>query len=134
MKGFFRHTTLLFLLLAGGLSLVLFSMKYQVQDLNGALRSYTRSIKADHEAIHVLRGEWALLNEPQRLRALAGRYLNLAPVASSQLTTFADLPQRPGGAGGKTSVAAGWPQDTPRDPPQDTSVAGVALNRVGVRQ
>ena len=32
-SGLIRHTTVLFLLLAGGISVVLFSVKYQVQDL-----------------------------------------------------------------------------------------------------
>jgi len=66
-----RQTTLFALLVAAGLSLVLFSVKYQVQQLEAELTGIERGIVSEERAIHVLRAEWAHLNDPGRLRQLA---------------------------------------------------------------
>ncbi len=87
-----RHSTLLFLLLAGALSLALFTLKYQVQDLEDELVQLDGAIASDTQAIHVLKAEWSLLNDPARLRALSERHLNLSPVRPVQLGTLEDLP------------------------------------------
>ena len=90
--GLFRHSTVLFLLLAGGLSLVLFSVKYEVQDLEQELKDLNRAIVSDREVIHILKAEWAHLNDPERLRLVADRFFNLAPVRPDQMITLDDLP------------------------------------------
>ena len=87
--------TFVSLLLAGVLSLALFALKYQVQDLEDELVKLNRSIFADEEAIHVLKAEWSHLNNPRRLRSLARRHLGMKPVTPNQLATIADLPPRP---------------------------------------
>ncbi len=91
-----RHPALLALLLAGALSLALFSVKYQVQDLEKEFAGLNRSIVADQRAIHVLKAEWSHLNDPVRLRDLSARYLGLGPVEPEQLGRLDDLPPRPG--------------------------------------
>lgn len=90
--GVFRHTTVLFLLLAGALSLVLFSVKYQVQDLEQELKDLNRAIISDRESIHILRAEWAHLNDPDRLQVMVDRFFNLSPIQPDQMVTFDDLP------------------------------------------
>lgn len=87
-----RHTTLLAILLAAALSIVLFGVKYQVQDLEQELTSIERGILAEERAIHVLRAEWAHLNDPERLRPLAEKYLGMGPVSAAQLGTLNNLP------------------------------------------
>ena len=91
----FRHTTFLALLLAAVLSLVLFTLKHQVQELESELAQMRRSVFSDRQALRVLNAEWSHLNDPTRLRALAKRYLDLEPVEPSQLGTLDDLPDRP---------------------------------------
>jgi len=91
MSGIFRYTTTLFLLAAGGLSLVLFSVKYQVQDLEQELSDLSRAIVSDREAIHVLNAEWAYLNDPARLDAVVARFFSLKPVRPDQMVTVDDL-------------------------------------------
>ncbi len=86
-----RHTTLLFLLLAGALSVALFSVKYQVQDLEEELVNLNKSIIEERQAIHVLKAEWSHLNNPERLQALAERHLGMKPVDPSQLASFKDI-------------------------------------------
>lgn len=90
-----RQTTLLAVILAAALSVILFGVKYQVQDLEGELTSIERGILNEERAIHVLHAEWAHLNDPKRLRVLAERYLGLAPIAPIQLGRFDALPDRP---------------------------------------
>ncbi|MEX2449707.1 MAG: hypothetical protein WD407_02515 [Rhodospirillales bacterium] len=83
-----RHTTVLFILLAGALSLVLFTVKYQVQDLEHELKTLVRNIDANQRAIHVLNAEWSHLNDTERLRRLAERHLGMQPVGAGQLTRW----------------------------------------------
>jgi cell division protein FtsL len=90
-----RPAAFVSLVLAGALSLALFSLKYQVQDLEDELVDLNRTILADQEAIHVLKAEWSHLNDPRRLRSLARRHLGMRPVMPAQLATIADLPPRP---------------------------------------
>ncbi len=86
-----RRTTVLFILLAAALSLALFSLKYQVQDLEDEFVGLNRSISAERRAMHVLEAEWSYLNDPARLGALAARHLGLRPVESEQLGTLGTL-------------------------------------------
>ena len=86
-----RHTTLLFLLIAGAISIVLFSVKYQVQDLEDELGRLNRSITLEGQSIHVLKAEWSLLNNPERLGRLARWHLGMQPIDPAQLTNFEGL-------------------------------------------
>ncbi len=86
-----RHTTLLFFLLAGALSIALFSVKYQVQDLEGEILALDSAIAADKQAIRVLDAEWSLLNNPENLRRQATRYLGLKPLRVEQVSGFSAL-------------------------------------------
>ncbi len=82
---FLRYTTVLFLLLAGGISLVLFSVKYQVLDLEGTQQRLKRELGSERRALHVLRAEWAQVNNPARLRVLAIKTLGMGPIRPSQV-------------------------------------------------
>ena len=102
-----RRTTVLFLFLAAALSLALFSLKYQVQDLEDEFVALNRSIAAERRAMHVLEAEWSYLNDPARLGPLAARHLGLRPVESEQLGTLGTLSVLPSGREGdpRTNVA-----------------------------
>ncbi|PIW25848.1 MAG: hypothetical protein COW30_18020 [Rhodospirillales bacterium CG15_BIG_FIL_POST_REV_8_21_14_020_66_15] len=90
-----KRTTFLALALAAIMSLGLFMISYQVQDLEDQLDSLNRDIARDSRAVHVLQAEWAHLNDPQRLRMLSERYLGLEPIATRQLGKVEDIPWRP---------------------------------------
>ncbi len=83
----FRPAMILITLLTASLSLTLFVVKYQVQDLEGELVEYNRTITENRQAIHVLKAEWSLLNQPSRLRQLAERYLGMSVVEPAQVGT-----------------------------------------------
>jgi len=91
-----RQTTMLFILIAGALSLALFSVKYQVQDLEDELANLNHSIKAERQAIRVLKAEWSHLNNPERLRGLAKRHLGLDAVMPAQMQTFKSVSDQKG--------------------------------------
>lgn len=86
-----RRSTLLTSLLAVSTGLALFVVKYQVQDLEDTLTQINREIASNRQAVHVLKAEWSHLNEPNRLRFLATRHLDLGPLENGQFTTPADL-------------------------------------------
>ena len=87
-----RHTTILFVLIAGVLSLGLFVLKYEVQDLEHEIQSLNRRIVESREAIHVLDAEWSYLNDPARLRKLAAQYTGLRQVMPGELGAIPSLP------------------------------------------
>lgn len=72
-------------------------------------------LRKEHDAIAALRSEWARLQAPARLEALARRHLQLQPMAASQAGDFGDLPERlPTPAPPATDpVRAYIPQDAP---------------------
>jgi hypothetical protein len=51
----------------------------------------------ERRALHVLRAEWANLNDPIRIQALAERYLAMQPMRPGQVTSVSgvqDIPYR----------------------------------------
>jgi len=80
-----KRTTLMLILLAAAASVSLFVIKYRVQDLDDQMRSLTREIADTQENIHVLKSEWAHLNQPARLRQLAGKYLEVGPLDAERI-------------------------------------------------
>ena len=94
-----RQSTLALILLTVAVGVGLFLVKYRVQSLEAQLQTLDRNIAQDRERIHVLRAEWSHFNEPDRLRALAGRHLDMMPVQSEQVIERdrmeEKLPERP---------------------------------------
>jgi len=52
-------------------------------------------IRAQRDAIAMLRAEWARLETPGRLQGLAAKHLGLRPVESQQYDRLKNLPERP---------------------------------------
>ena len=52
-------------------------------------------IRRERDAIALLRAEWAKLDTPGRIEALAKRHLPLRPIEPSQFDSFDRLPERP---------------------------------------
>ena len=87
----FRPTTLFTILLAAALGFSLFLLKYEVQSLEDELIALDKTLINDRQAIHVLKAEWSLLNDPERLRVLSEKYLGLKPLSASQVITENNL-------------------------------------------
>lgn len=52
-------------------------------------------IKRERDSIAALRAEWAKLDTPARVQALAKRHLALKPLEATQYDTLVGLPERP---------------------------------------
>ncbi|HWP25600.1 MAG TPA: hypothetical protein VNL39_04580 [Xanthobacteraceae bacterium] len=52
-------------------------------------------VRRERDAIAALRAEWARLENPSRLEALARRHLSLRPAELWQFDSLDDLPERP---------------------------------------
>ncbi len=89
-----RPFTCLSLVAALGAGLFLYQEKHRAQMLD---RDITKTVKlADQgrDRIGLLKAEWALLNEPERLQTLASDHLQLQSLAPSQFARLDDLPSR----------------------------------------
>ncbi len=86
-----QRSTLFVVIAALLIGLVLFRLKYKVMSLEQQHRHIKKTIQENQEAIHVLRAEWAHLNDPSRLQRLAKKYLEINPLQSSQLVSFTDV-------------------------------------------
>ncbi len=70
----------------------LFDLKHDVQSFEDELNRLNRAMSAEQQAIHVLKAEWSLMNQPARLQGLAARHLDLVAMDPRQIVQVADLP------------------------------------------
>jgi hypothetical protein len=89
-----RPLTLVSLIAAAGAGLHLYQVKHSVSMLDRELREVNRQTEVVRERTQILRAEWALLNEPDRLRQVAQRHLVLEPMAPAQFIREAELERR----------------------------------------
>lgn len=79
-----RSSSVFFLLaLFGGF--LLFKVKYEVVEIEQKLAQTQQQIVREKETIHILKAEWSHLNEPQRLKKLAEKYLDIIPMSTEQI-------------------------------------------------
>jgi cell division protein FtsL len=82
----------------------LFTVKYKVQDLEEKIDRTNQKIVESQQATHILRIEWAHLNEAERIEKLAIKHLKLEPASIKQVVRLDSLKQPD-------------PQPPRRDPP-----------------
>lgn len=78
--------------IAGIMGLLLFSIKHTVQHQEKHLKEIQNKIRQTQESIHVLKAEWAYLNEPIRLQKLALKYTDLQPLQPLQIIQWENVP------------------------------------------
>jgi hypothetical protein len=86
-----RPLTCVCLILAAGSGLYLYQVKQRAFALDASLRSTFHDIDVARERTRMLRADWALMNDPERLQSLASQYLTLQPMQPSQLLTMDQL-------------------------------------------
>jgi len=88
------HRGLLFWSLAAVATAVgLFTVKYKVQDLEEKIDRTNQKIIESQQATHILRIEWAHLNEAERIERLALRHLQLEQASIKQVVRLDSLKQ-----------------------------------------
>ncbi len=94
-----RSATFVGLLIGSVLAVIVFGVKYEVQDLEAEYIELNRGIERERQSIHVLLAEWSHLNEPARLRNLAMRYLGAGGLSAANMGDLNDIPLRDGPPG-----------------------------------
>jgi cell division protein FtsL len=74
---------------------VVYRVKYEATRYAEQAAKIRLEITREREAISELKAQWAQLNAPDRLQALAERHLSLKPLAINQLNDLSNLPDRP---------------------------------------
>ena len=91
------HRGLLFWSIAAVATAVgLFTVKYRVQDLEEKIDRTNQKIIASQQATHILKVEWAHLNEAERIERLAQKHLKLEQATIKQVARLETLKQEPG--------------------------------------
>lgn len=85
-------TTLICMMCLAVAAFGVYMVKYVVQDVQREVASLDAEVKKERESLHLLNAEWAYLNRPERLHALADKHLALAPLDSRQIQDVAILP------------------------------------------
>ncbi|HYU13678.1 MAG TPA: hypothetical protein VEK82_13945 [Stellaceae bacterium] len=102
-----RLASLFWLALVAATGFATFKVKYAVQDIEEELNRVRKQTVAEHQEIHLLRAEWTMLNQPERLADLNRRLLSLTAVAPKRLQrTIEDVALRPLPAPPDTLIAA----------------------------
>lgn len=70
----------------------LYGVKYRVQEMDSEIATLRAQIQTEKQAIHVLSAEWAFLTRPERVRRLAEKHLDMAPMSAVQMADMADVP------------------------------------------
>ncbi|HQT83482.1 MAG: hypothetical protein B7Z58_01290 [Acidiphilium sp. 37-64-53] len=102
----------------------MFVVKHQAEQLDRQIGGVTSQIRASEQRIRVLRAEWALETDPNRLTRLAAMFLpELKPMAPDQLVTWSELADRlpPPGA---TVPHLPLPPPMPSQLPDATAASG----------
>lgn len=87
-----KPTTLMGIILLSFLSFIVFQVENKVDSLRNDLKTVNKKILSQKEDIHVLEAEWSYLNQPERLRKMAGKYLMLDDIALTQIQDIEDIP------------------------------------------
>ncbi len=72
-----------------------YTIKFEATRQAQHLAKLRLEIRRENDAIAGLRAEWARLDSPTRIQALARRHLTLKQVDATQFDTLNNLPERP---------------------------------------
>ncbi|MBK1661997.1 cell division protein FtsL, partial [Paracraurococcus ruber] len=115
----FRPISLLTFTAAALAGLHLYQTKHAVALMDRELRGIGQQIEQAKNRTQALQAEWAMLNEPERLRGVAQRHLQLEPMAPQQFLRLNEAERRLpaiAAAPGPASVFAARPADPPPGP------------------
>ena len=71
-----------------------YSIKYETMLYSAQIGKTKHAIDREHDAIGQLRAEWANLTRPDRVQALADKFLDMQQLGTSQIVRLSDLPDR----------------------------------------
>lgn len=74
-------------------SIFAYAVKYQTIFYAEQIAKLSHKMANEEDKIAELRAQWAQLTAPTRIRELSDRFLDLQPMALSQIASMADLPE-----------------------------------------
>jgi cell division protein FtsL len=77
-----------------GSAVYAYSIKYQTILRAELITKMKHKVKAEQDAIAVLRAEWSFLTRPERIQQLADAHLDLKPLAVGQIVAAQSLPEK----------------------------------------
>jgi hypothetical protein len=89
-----RFLNIVAILALVGSAVYAYTIKYQTSFWAEQITKTKLEIKAERDAIAVLRAEWSFLTRPERLQQLSDRYLHLQQTKVDQIVTAQSLPER----------------------------------------
>jgi cell division protein FtsL len=89
-----RFLNLLAVMALIGSAIYAYSIKYDTIFHAERIVKLKHEIKAEQDQIAMLRAEWAHLTRPERIQALADKFLDLQPIALRQLVSADALPSK----------------------------------------
>ena len=89
-----RPLTCLTLIAAAGAGLYLYQEKHRAQMMDREINRVVHATEQTRDRVTMVRAEWAVLNEPDRLAGLAAQYLSLQTMTPGQFVQIADLGTR----------------------------------------
>ena len=89
-----RPFTCLCMVLAASAGLYLYQAKHRTRMLDREIGRVVQEAEATRARTGLLKAEWELLNQPDRLADLANRFLTLKPLSPGQFVTLAELDRR----------------------------------------
>ncbi|MFN0264300.1 hypothetical protein ACKTEK_10530 [Tepidamorphus sp. 3E244] len=72
-------------------AIALFQYKHEAQERRTNIARLKSEISKERAAIDLLQAEWTYLNRPERIQALAERFLNLQPFKMEQVVALDDI-------------------------------------------
>jgi hypothetical protein len=95
---------------------LVFNVSHDVQALKDERSRLAAAIRHEHETLRVLEAEWAFLNQPARLEALARRHTELRATAPEQIIALDALPAKTAPVEPSAPVEAAAAPRAPRKP------------------
>jgi cell division protein FtsL len=89
-----RPGTILWLLLVMAVGYAMFQVKYEVMQQEESLARINKDIADARDRIRMLDAEWNYLSQPNRVKQLAARYLDLSPMSAAQIVALDAIPER----------------------------------------
>lgn len=89
-----RPMTCLTLIAAAGAGLYLYQEKHRAQMMDREINRVVHATEQTRDRVGMMRAEWALLNEPDRLAGLSQQHLTLQTMIPGQFVQLADLGSR----------------------------------------
>lgn len=82
-----RFINIILLILIGVLTVFLYQLKYEARQLDRRAKELVQQISDERDTISVLKAEWSLLTEPERIQKLAKQHLGLKTINPKQIVT-----------------------------------------------